>query len=162
MRGFFENLILGNLAKSLDSGRFGPMLQSIYRAGKGKLTWTAGLLALVFGFASQSGDSAALATIAQVSAGLAGLGLVRKGAHLQPPDLPEALKQGLETGLSATAWLLMTLQGVVWAGESSGAPWALALAGKADMVIMGLTAASGFLATYVSDPPRRPEATPVV
>jgi hypothetical protein len=97
-----EGVILGNLAKSLDAGKYGPRAQAAYRFGRGYMTWTAGVLSLIFAAASFFDNTGAALVAAQVSAGLAGLGLVRKGAHMEPPQIPQELRDALEAGLSSS------------------------------------------------------------
>lgn len=147
-----EAVILGNLAKSLDSGKYGPRLQAVYRFGKGYMTWTAGALAILFAAASAFDNTGAATSIAQVCAGLAGIGLVRKGAHLEPPQIPQAMRDALEGGLSVVTWLLMAAQGVIYLCAQIGASWACGWSVKAQTFALVLTGVSGFLATYVADP----------
>ena len=147
-----EGLILGNLAKGLDSGKYGPRLQAVYRFGKGKATWTGAALALIFTAAAQFDNSGASTVLAQLSVGLSGLGLVRKGAHMQPPEIPPMMRDALEAGCSVVTWLLMAAQGVIYLCAQSGAPWACGVSVKAQTAALVLTAVSGFIATYASAP----------
>lgn len=152
MRGFIEALVLGNLAKGLDSGRYGKFGQKVYRLGKGYATWTGAALALVFTFAAQYDATGAAEVVAQVSALLAGAGLVRKGVHLQPPQIPLEMRDALEAGCSVVTWILMVAQGVVWVCQQVGASWACGVSAEAQFVALVATAITGFLATYVADP----------
>lgn len=145
-------VILGNLAKSLESGKYGPRLQAVYRFGRGYATWTGAALALIFTAAAQFDNSGVSTVLAQVSVGLSGLGLVRKGAHLEPPQIPQEMRDALEAGLSVVTWLLMAAQGVIYLCAQSGASWACGVSVKAQTAALVLTAVSGFIATYVSDP----------
>jgi len=151
-----EGAILGNLAKGLDAGKSGPRLQAIYRFGKGYATWTGAALALIFTAAAQFDNSGASVILAQLSAGLAGLGLVRKGAHMEPPQLPQEMRDALEAGLSIVSWLLLAMNGVVYLCQQLHASWAIGVSGDAQTVSLVLTAIAGFLATYVSDPKAAP------
>lgn len=147
-----EAAILGNLAKGLDSGKYGPRLQKAYRFGKGKLTWTSAAFAIVFAAASAFDNTGAAEVIAQICAGLAGVGLVRKGAHMEPPQIPVEMRDALEAGCSVVVWILMAAQGLVWVCQQVGASWACGVSAEAQFVVMVATAVSGFLATYASDP----------
>lgn len=152
MRDFIEKIILGNITKGLDAGRYGAFAQGVYRFGRGYATWTGAILAILFTAAAQFDNSGASVVLAQLSVGLAGLGLVRKGAHLEPPQIPQALRDALEAGLSVVTWLLMAAQGVIYLCAQSVAGWACGVSVNAQTSALVLTAVSGFLATYVSDP----------
>jgi hypothetical protein len=153
MRDFIEKIILGNIAAGLDSGRYGAFAQRAFRFGKGYATWTGAALALLFAAAAQFDNSGASTVIARVSAGLAGVGLVRKGAHMQPPDIPLAMRDALEAGASMLAWLLMAANGVIYICQQIHASWACGISSDAQAASLVLTAVSGFVATYVAEPP---------
>jgi hypothetical protein len=152
MRAWIESIILGNLAKGLAAGQYGAFAQKVYLFGKGKVTWTAGALALIFQAASFFDNTGAAAIVAQLSAGLSGVALVRKGAHLEPPQIPQAMRDALEAGLSVVTWLLMAANGVIYICQQLHTTWACGISAEAQFFGLVLTAASGFLATYVSDP----------
>lgn len=152
-----DGLILSNLAARLNAS---PRLGPIYRAAKGYLTWTSAGIGLIAYFAAQVGNSEAAMVVAQVSTGLAGLGLARKGAHLEPPKIPIEMREALQAGMSVLTWCLLTAQGVVYVSAHIGAAWAQHVSSEADFVAFVLTAISGFLATYVGDPPVAPDVTP--
>lgn len=145
-----EGAILGNIAARLNAS---PRLGPIYRAGKGYLTWTSAAIGLIALFAAQVDNTGAAMIVAEVSAVGAGLGLVRKGAHMEPPQLTADMRAALSSGLSIVTWLLMAAQGVVWACAQIGASWACGVSAEAQTAGMVLMAVSGFLATYASDPP---------
>lgn len=154
IKGWFndriEGAILGNIAARLNAS---PKLGPIYRAGKGYLTWTSAAIGLIALYAAQTDNTGAAMVVAQVSAVGAGLGLVRKGAHMEPPQITDEMRDALSAGLSIVTWLLMAAQGVVWLCAQSGASWACGISGDAQLAAGALMAVSGFLATYVSDPP---------
>lgn len=153
MKGWIQNLFLGQIAKGLYSGAYGPIAQKLYRFGKGYGTWVSAALSILFYAASQFDNSGAALAISQLSAGLAGLALVRKGAHLQPPELTDDMRHAFEAGASVVTWLLMAASGVVWACGNAGASWACGVSEQAKFAVAVLTAVSGFLATYVSKVP---------
>lgn len=154
-----EGAILGNIAKGLAAGKYGPRLQKLYGFGKGYLSWTSAALAIAFQAASYFDNTGVAASLSNVSMVAFGLGLARKGAHLEPPKLPQEMRDAMEGGLSIVAWILMAAQGVVWACSQAGASWACGInAGAQDVVMVG-TAVSAFLATYVSDPPEATTTT---
>ena len=149
-----EGAILGNLAKGLDAGRYGPRLQSIYRFGKGYATWTGAALAMIFTAAAHFDNTSASIVLAQMSVALSGLGLVRKGAHMEPPEIPPAMRDALEIGGSIISWLLLAADGAIWLGQQVHGSWVEGVSVEAQTFVLVLTAVSGFLATYASPPPK--------
>jgi len=156
IKQWFENriqaAILSNVARGLAEGKYGPRLAKVYAFGKGYATWTGAALAMICTAAAQFDNSGASAAAAQACAVLAGLGLVRKGAHMEPPQLPAAMKDTIEGVMSAFAWLLGLTQAVVWLCSQLGASWACGVSEQAQLAAVVITALSGFLATYVADP----------
>lgn len=153
-----EGVVLGRIAAKLDAGEYGPRAQAIYRAGKGYLTYTSAAIGLVALFATQVDNTGAASVITQVSAVGAGLGLVRKGAHMQPPEIPPAMRDALEIGGSIVAWLLGITQAVIWLCQQSGSSWACGVSSDAQFAGLVLTAVSGFLATWAARPPEEVNA----
>ena len=158
MRDFIEKLILGNLAKGLDAGKYGAFPQKAFRFAKGYAMWTGAALALVFTFAAQVDATGVCSIIARLSTVLSGAGLVRKGAYMEPPQIPLAMRDALEAGASMLTWLLLATNGVVYLCQQLQAPWALGISEHAQVAALVLTAVSGFVATYVSDEPASAKA----
>lgn len=158
MRDFIEKIILGNIARGLDSGRYGAFLQKAFRFAKGYATWTGAALALIFTFAAQVDASGVCTMIAQLSAVLSSAGLVRKGAYMEPPQIPLEMRDALEAGASMLTWLMLTANGVVYLSQQLHAPWAMGISEHAQFVALVLTGVSGFIATYAAQPPTTPSA----
>lgn len=152
-----EALILGNLAAGMASGQYGKLVQAVYLKTKGYVTWVSGAIALFALFAAQTDNTGASMLIAQASGALAGLGLVRKGAHLRPPEIPPAMRDALRIGGSILTWLLLTAEAVVYLCSQIGASWACGISDQAQLATGVFTVVAGFLATYASDPPAVPQ-----
>lgn len=153
-----EAAILGNLAKGLDSGKYGPRLQKVWRFGKGYATLFASAIGGLAYAASYFDNSGAALAIAQASGVGAGLGLWRKGAHMEPPRIPAEYREAFEAGLSIVTWLLMAAQGLVWVCSQVGASWACGISRQAQFAVAILTALTAFLASWLGDPPAAGEA----
>jgi hypothetical protein len=158
MREFIEKIILGNIARGLDAGKYGAFPQKAFRFAKGYATWTGAALAMIFTFAAQVDATVACTMIAQVAAVLSSAGLVRKGAYMEPPQIPLAMRDALEAGASILTWLLLTVNGVIYLAQQLHSPWALGVSEHAQFVALVLTGVSGFIATYAAEPPA--SATP--
>lgn len=152
-----EGAILSNLAKGLDSGKYGPRLQKVWRFGKGFATLFATAIAGLAYAASYFDNTGAATAVMEASGIGAGLGLWRKGAHMEPPKIPAEYRDVFEAGLSIVTWLLMGAQGLVWVCSHVGASWACGISGQAHLAVALMTALTAFLASWLGDSPA-PEA----
>lgn len=152
-----EAAILSNLAKGLDSGKYGPRLQKVWRFGKGFATLFATAIAGL-AYAASYFDNTGAATAVMHASGIgAGLGLWRKGAHMEPPRIPAEYREAFEAGLSLVTWLLVGAQGFVWLCSQIGASWACQVSGEAQFGVALLTALTAFLASWLGNPPAKVE-----
>lgn len=147
-----ENILLSNLAKNLDSGRYGKRAQAIWRFGKGYGTMFASIIAGLAYACTYFDNTGAASVVMQISLGGTGLGLWRKGAHMEPPTIPIEYRDAFEAGLSIVTWLLMAAQGLVWVCAHVGASWACGISGQAQFAVAVLTALVTFLASWLGDP----------
>jgi len=147
-----EGALLSNIAKGIDAGKYGPRLQSIWRFGKGYATLSATIIAGLAYAASYFDNTGAATAVMDVSGVGAGLGLWRKGAHMEPPKIPVEYRDLFSAGLSIVTWLLMAAQGLVWVCGHAGASWVCNISGEAQFAVALMTALSSFLASWLGDP----------
>ena len=148
-----EAVILSNLARGLDSGKYGPRMQAVWRFGKGYATIFGLAIAGLAYAATYFDNTGAALAVAQASGVGAGLGLWRKGAHMDPPRIPAEYRDVFEAGLSIVTWLLMAAQGFVWLCAHVGASWACGVSGDAQFAVALLTALTAFLASWLGPTP---------
>jgi len=147
-----EGAILSNLAKGLDSGKYGPRLQAVWRFGKGYATLLGTAIAGLAYAASYFDNTGAATAVMEASGVGAGLGLWRKGAHMEPPKIPIEYRDAFEAGLSIVTWILMAAQGFVWICSHVGASWACGISDQAHFAVALMTALTAFLASWLGDP----------